>query len=95
LWSKISTAKRGGKPPSSPDPDLAKWCAVLSAGSAVAEVVPAGWFTVQQLARARGRSDCSTSLVIKKLVESGRAERKVFTIKLARHTRPVPHYRLN
>jgi hypothetical protein len=94
MKSKLSTAKGGGKLPTSPDPDLEKWCAVLSAGSAVAEVVPAGWFTVQQLARARGRSDCSTSLVIKKLVESGRAERKVFTIKLTRHTRPVPHYRL-
>ena len=94
MKSKLSPAKGGGKLPTSPDPDLEKWCAVLSAGSAVAEVVPAGWFTVQQLARARGRSDCSTSLVIKKLVESGRAERKVFTIKLAQHTRPVPHYRL-
>jgi hypothetical protein len=77
-----------------PDPDLEKWCAVLSAGSAVAEVVPAGWFTVRQLAQARGRSDCATSLVIAKLVEANRAERKVFTIKLAQHTRPVPHYRL-
>ena len=76
------------------DPDLEKWCAVLSAGSAVAEVVPPRWFTVRQLAQARGRSDCATSIVIAKLVASGRAERKVFTIKLARHTRPVPHYRL-
>lgn len=86
--------KSSGKVVTKPDPDLEKWCAVLSAGSAVAEVVPPGWFTVQQLARARGRSDCATSLVISKLVTSGRAERKVFTIKLAKHTRPVPHYRL-
>jgi hypothetical protein len=60
----------------------------------VAEVVPAGWFTLQQLARARGRSDCSTTIVIKRLIDSGRAERKLFTIKLAQLTRPVPHYRL-
>jgi hypothetical protein len=86
MKSKISTAKA--------DPELKRWCAVLSAGSAVAEVVPAGWFTVQQLARARGRSDCATSIVIAKLVEAKRAERKVFTIKLATHTRPVAHYRL-
>ena len=77
-----------------PDPELERWCAVLSAGSAVAEIVPPGWFTIQQLARARGRSDCSTSIVIKQLIESGRAERKVFTVKLAQHTRPVAHYRL-
>ena len=86
--------KSSGKVVTKPDPDLEKWCAVLSAGSAVAEVVPPGWFTVQQLARARGRSDCATSIVIAKLVSSGRAERKVFTVKLAKHTRPVPHYKL-
>jgi hypothetical protein len=94
MKSKPLTAEGGGKLPSSPDSDLEKWCAILGAGSAVAEVVPAGWFTVRQLAQARGRSDCATSLVIAKLVEANRAERKVFTIKLAQHTRPVPHYRL-
>jgi hypothetical protein len=94
MKSKLSTAKGGGKLPPSSDSDLEKWCAVLSAGSAVAEVVPAGWFTVRQLAEARGRSDCATSIVIAKLVASGRAERKVFTVKLAAQTRPVPHYRL-
>ena len=77
-----------------PDPELEKWCAVLSAGSAVAEVVPPGWFTIRQLAQARGRSDCATSIIIYKLVEAGRAEKQAFTIKLAKHTRPVPHYRL-
>jgi len=94
MKSKLSATKDGGKLPTSPDSDLEKWCAILGAGSAVAEVVPPGWFTVRQLAQARGRSDCATSLVIAKLVEANRAERKVFTIKLARHTRPVPHYRL-
>ena len=77
-----------------PDPDLARWCEVLEAGSAVAEVVPPGWYTIRQLAEARNRSDCATSVIIYKLLETGRAERKVFTIRLARHTRPVPHYRL-
>ena len=77
-----------------PDPDLAKWCAVLEAGSAVAEVVPQGWYTIRQLAQARGRSDCATSTVIAKLVEAGRAEKKTFAIKLAQQIRPVPHYRL-
>ena len=76
------------------DPDLEKWCAVLSAGSAVAEAVPPGWYTIRQLAEARNRSDCATSTIIGKLVEAGRAEKQTFTIKLARHTRPVPHYRL-
>jgi hypothetical protein len=90
----MSSYKSSAKVVTKPDPDLEKWCAVLSAGSAVAEFVPPGWFTIQQLARARGRSDCSTTIVIKRLIESGRAERKLFTIKLAQLTRPVPHYRL-
>lgn len=77
-----------------PDPDLAKWCAVLEAGSAVAEAVPQGWYTIRQLAQARGRSDCATSTIIAKLVEAGRAEKQTFAIKLAKHIRPVPHYRL-
>jgi hypothetical protein len=94
MKSKLSTAKGGGKSPPTPDSDLEQWCAILGAGSAVAEVVPPGWYTVRQLAEARGRSDCATSIVIAKLVASGRAERKVFTVKLAKHTRPVPHYRL-
>lgn len=77
-----------------PDLDLARWCEALAVGTAVAEVVPAGWFTCKQLSKARGRSECSTSTSLMRMVESGLAERKMFTIRLNTQTRPVPHYRL-
>ena len=77
-----------------PDPDMARWCEALAAGTAVAEAVPAGWFTCKQLSKARGRSECSTSTSLMRMVEAGLAERKMFTIRLNTQTRPVPHYRL-
>lgn len=77
-----------------PDPDLARWCEALSASTVAAEVVPKGWFTCKELAKARGRSECTTSTSLMRMVESGLAERKMFTIKLVAQTRPVPHYRL-
>jgi hypothetical protein len=91
---KLSTAKDGGKLPTSPDPDLARWCEALAAGTVVAEVVPPGWFTCKELSKARGRSECSTSTSLARMVEAGLAEKRSYTIKLAAQTRPVPHYRL-
>ena len=77
-----------------PDPDLARWCEALAAGTVVAEVVPPGWFTCKELSKARGRSECSTSTSLARMVESGMAEKRSFTIKLNTQTRPVPHYKL-
>jgi predicted transcriptional regulator len=79
---------------SKPDAELAKWCKALAAGTVVAEVVPDGWFTTKELSKARGRSECSTSTSLMRMVEAGLAERKMFTIRLNTQTRPVPHYRL-
>ena len=73
---------------------LAKWCEVLSAGQAVAEEVPPGWFTVKQLAEARNRSECITSEQVRRMLERGQVEKRQFTIKLAERIRPVSHYRL-
>lgn len=77
-----------------PDADLALWCAQLATVGAAPDVVPPGWFTVKQIAKAEGRSECVTSEKIKQLVQRGQAERKAFTIRLAQKVRPVPHYRL-
>ena len=77
-----------------PDADLALWCAQLATVGALPEAVPPGWFTVKQIAKAEGRSECVTSEKIKKLMDRGGAERKEFTIRLAQKVRPVPHYKL-
>ena len=80
--------------PSTPDTDLAAWCAVLSQSSVVPEVVPPGWFTVRQLATQWGRSECTTGDRVKRLYRDGKIERKDFIIKLDQIVRPTPHYRL-
>jgi hypothetical protein len=56
---------------SKPDAELAKWCEALAAGTVVAEVVPNGWFTTKELSKARGRSECSTSTSLMRMVEAG------------------------
>jgi hypothetical protein len=86
--------KGGVKLSPSPDLDLARWCAQLATVGAAPEVVPPGWFTVKEIGRAQGKSECVTSENIKKLVKRGGAERKMFSIRLAQKVRPVPHYRL-
>lgn len=77
-----------------PDAELARWCEVLSRSSVMPEEVPAGWFTVAQLADELGKSVCNTSERVRKMVKNGLAERKDFAIQLEQRVRPVPHYRL-
>ena len=79
---------------STPDPDLAKWCAVLSESVAVAEQVPPGWFTTEQLCKKTGQSRCRVQARIRRLFARGKAEKKTFRIQLKRQVRPVAHYRL-
>ena len=79
---------------SRPDDDLARWCQILSQSSVVPDKVPAGWFTVAQLADKLDRSHCNTSERVRKMVAAGKAEKKMFRIQLEEKVRPVPHYRL-
>jgi len=58
------------------------------------ERVPAGWFTVAELAEEIGKSVCATSERVRLMLKRGQVERKEFTIKLDQRIRPVPHYRL-
>lgn len=84
MKSKLSTSR--------PDPDLAQWCAALAQITAPADVVPPGWQTAQQLS-AKTRVPLATlQQKLKRLVAGGKAERKMFCIRLAKQTRPVPHY---
>lgn len=77
-----------------PDAELARWCQILSQGSVAPDTVPAGWFTVAQLADKIDRSVCNTSERVRKMVAAGKAEKKMFRIQLAEKVRPVSHYRL-
>jgi predicted transcriptional regulator len=76
------------------DKQLLQWCEALSQSTMPVDEVPEGWFTVKQLAKARGRSECATGEQVRRMVEAGMAERRNFTIRLAERVRPVPHYRL-
>ena len=77
-----------------PDPDLAQWCAALAGITTATDVVPPGWETTQQIAAKTKVPVATLQQKLKRLVASGQAERKMFRIRLARNTRPVPHYRL-
>lgn len=77
-----------------PDAELARWCQILSQSSVAPDKVPAGWFTVAQLADKLDRSHCNTSERVRKMVAAGKAEKKMFRIQLEEKVRPVPHYKL-
>lgn len=76
-----------------PEADLKRWCDMLAAPEHTPEEVPHGWYTVRQIAKARGRSECATGEKLRRMAERGEIERKSFTIKLAERVRPVSHYR--
>ncbi len=77
-----------------PDPELAKWCAVLAQVTTPVDVVPPGWQTIQQISDQTKVPVPTLQQKINRLVSTGQAERKKFTIRLAVKTRPVPHYKL-
>jgi hypothetical protein len=76
------------------DKQLAAWCDILSQPVTPVEEVPEGWFTIKQLAKARGRSECITSEQVRRMIDQGMCEKRNFTIRLSERVRPVPHYRL-
>ena len=77
-----------------PDHDLAEWCAALAGITTPTDVVPPDWETTQQIAAKTKVPVPTLQQKLKRLVAAGQAERKKFRIRLARNTRPVPHYRL-
>jgi hypothetical protein len=70
------------------------WAAALAQISTPVDVVPLGWQTIQQIAAKTKIPVPTLQQKLKRLVSSGQAERKMFRIRLAKNTRPVPHYRL-
>lgn len=76
------------------DSELTRWCDMLTTSSVKPDEVPEGWFTVATLADQIGKSLCTTSERVRKMVLRGTVERKDFKIQLEQRVRPVPHYRL-
>ena len=70
------------------------WAAALAQISTPVDVVPPGWQTIQQIAGKTKIPVPTLQQKLNRLVASGQAERKMFRIRLAKNTRPVPHYRL-
>ena len=70
------------------------WAAALSQISTPVDVVPPGWQTIQQIAAKTKIPVPTLQQKLKRLVASGKAERKMFCVRLAKNSRPVPHYRL-
>lgn len=77
-----------------PDPDLAKWCAILAENNAPTDTVPKGWLTCAEIAAQTGRALPTTKHKIRTLLDLGKLEVKRFRIRLKTVVRPVPHYRL-
>jgi hypothetical protein len=77
-----------------PDPCLAAWCAALAEPSIAAEQVPAGWFTIGQLADETGREYSTIGGRMRDMVRRGKAETRRFRVMTRRGVYPVPHYRL-
>ena len=70
------------------------WAAALLQISTPVDVVPPGWQTIQQISDKTKVPTPTLQQKLNRLVASGQAERKMFRIRLAKNTRPVPHYRL-
>jgi hypothetical protein len=75
------------------DPELTKWCEVLSSPAPV-ETVPEGWLTTRQIAAELGKGNSTVGALLARAVREGRAERQNFKITSGQVTRPTPHYRL-
>jgi hypothetical protein len=70
------------------------WAAALAAIVAPVEAVPPGWQTAQQIASKTKVPVATLQQKLKRLVDGGQAERKMFRVRLKQLARPVPHYKL-
>ena len=55
-----------------------------------ADVIPKGWFTVAQMAKANGTSEFSVSAHLK----IAKADKRDFIVQCAKALRKIPHYHL-
>ena len=73
---------------------LSAWAAALAEIVTPADVVPLGWMTAQGLADTLNVPKSTLQQRLSRLLATGKAERKMFRVKLLKNTRPVVHYRL-
>jgi hypothetical protein len=76
------------------DKELTRWCDMLTASNVKPDKVPEGWFTVSELSDQIGKSVCTTSERVRKMMLRGTVERKDYKIQLETRVRSVPHYKL-
>lgn len=90
----MNRKKHSPQLPVKADPELAQWCEALAQISTPVDAVPPGWKTINQLCYKTGIARQALRQKIKRLLAAGQAERKMFRIRLAKNTRPAPHYRI-
>ena len=76
-----------------PDLDLAAWCAALVT-TPQADTVPPGWLTARQVGTLLGKCGSSTRAYLVEAVAAGRCVRQAFRVQCGQTARPVPHYKL-
>jgi len=76
------------------DLELSRWCAVLSSVAARVDEVPPGWFTVAQIAKAKGKSADHVRDLVRALRREGKAEARKFRVQLGQRIQSTTHYRL-
>lgn len=82
------------KKPLKADPQLQAWCEALAPRHEL-DVVPEGWLTAAQIAKAVGKNRNTTSKYLCDAVREGRAEMRKFRVPAGqRGVYPTPHYRL-
>lgn len=66
------------------------------------EVVPEGWHSKAEIAEHWGKSDVYVNRILARMIRSGLAERRMFTVRLMKdkrgkgvgYCRALPHYKL-
>jgi predicted transcriptional regulator len=77
-----------------PDADLTAWCKALAESTAPVDVVPPGWFSVSELSKKLKKPVPTLQQKMQHLLKAGKAERKIYRVRLEKTVRPVPHYKL-
>lgn len=60
------------------DKDLAAWAKAMSEARDGLDKVPAGWFSIVELAKKFGMADSAMTPHLRRLMEAGKAEKKKF-----------------
>jgi hypothetical protein len=78
---------------STPDQDLARWCAALAA-PVVEDQVPPGWHTASDLAAKLGKPTSTMGKLLLAAIRAGKCETQKFRVPCGSLVRPTPHYKL-